>query len=92
MTKSEFIDALSEKLNIPKLKANDCYNAVFEVLCDAIKNGEEVTILNLGKFSVIEKSARTARNPSTGEPIEIPAHKVVKFKVSRTLKEAVINL
>jgi DNA-binding protein HU-beta len=54
-----------------------------------IKLGEKVNITNLGIFKIREKKARVARNPKTGESIQVPAKKAPKFIASKHLKEAV---
>ena len=51
-----------------------------EAVTEALKSGEKVTLVGFGTFMVAERAARTGRNPQTGEKIEIPARKVVKFK------------
>jgi DNA-binding protein HU-beta len=53
----------------------------------SIKKGERVALPGLGVFSVVQKKARTGRNPATGAAIKIPARKAVKFSVSSTLKQ-----
>lgn len=53
-----------------------------------LKAGEEVTFGGIGKFSILNKPARTGRNPATGAAVEIPAKKVVKFQMSKNLKDA----
>ncbi|MCL0040381.1 HU family DNA-binding protein, partial [Thermodesulfovibrionales bacterium] len=56
---------------------------------DALTDGQKVTLVGFGTFSVFERKARKGRNPRTGEEIEIPAAKVPKFTAGKTLKEAV---
>ena len=55
----------------------------------ALKNGEEVRLVGFGTFSVAERAAGTARNPRTGETINVAASKQPKFKAGKELKEAV---
>ncbi len=64
-------------------------SATFEKITEALANGEEVKIKDFGNFVVKTKAERTGTNPGTGAKIVIPASKVVKFKVSKALKEEV---
>lgn len=63
--------------------------AFLDLVKEGLKNGEKVTIFGFGSFSVVERKARMGRNPRTGEEIEIPAAKTVKFKPAEKLKEVV---
>lgn len=60
-----------------------------ESITEALKGGTDVNIPGVGKFKVVAKPARTARNPATGETVQVAAHKTVKFTLSKALKEAV---
>lgn len=68
-----------------KADATKALNAFLDVVMDALKKGEKVTLVGFGTLSVAEKAARTGINPATRETIEIPARKVVKFKPSTEL-------
>jgi len=61
-------------------------DTLFELMKQALQNGEDVLISGFGKFSVKEKWARTGRNPQTGEPMKLRARKVVTFRSSRILQ------
>ena len=61
--------------------------SVFEEVVRLASGGEKVTIAGFGTFTVYERSPRTARNPKTGEPIDVPAQNVLRLKGSKTLKE-----
>jgi len=54
-----------------------------------LKKGEEVSVAGFGIFAVKDRAARVARNPKTGEPVNVPAKRVPKFKPAKALKEAV---
>ena len=58
-----------------------------DAIIEKLAEGDEVAILGFGSFKVAERSARTARNPQTGEMVEVPASKAVTFKLSKSLKE-----
>ena len=64
-------------------------DVVFEVIGEALAQKEDVTIMNFGRFTTMERSARTGRNPRTGESLEIPASTAPVFKPSRALRGTV---
>ncbi len=72
-----------------KAAAMDAVDGVFETIGEALANGEEARILGFGTFGTRTKSARTARNPRTGESLPIAASTVPVFKAGKTLKDAV---
>lgn len=92
MTKPEFISALSEYANVTKVEATNMYENVFGMLSKLLSEGNDIAIPDVGKLEIKERAEKNGRNPKTGEPIVIPAKKVVVFKASRALKEAVTNL
>ena len=88
MGKAELISALAIKMNITKTEAERFINAYSETIKEALLNEEDVKIVGFGTFTVQEKAATTARNPrNPKETIEVPAKKVVKFKLSKKLKD-----
>ncbi len=89
MRKAEFIDAVSEKSGLSKKDANEALNAILETITDALKEGKTVSFIGFGSFSTVERAAREARVPLTGKTVQIPARKAVKFKVGKSLKDAV---
>ena len=92
LNKPEFVDLLSERCEVTKKDAAEMYDDVFGVLADAIIRGEEVAIPGLGRVKIVERSARKANNPHTGEIVEVPAKKAPKFQFSKNIKEAVARL
>ena len=80
MNKTQLIDAVAEKVGLTKTDAKRTLEAFIETITDALKNDERVTWVGFGSFSVLEREARIGRNPQTGQTLEIPARKVVKFK------------
>ena len=62
---------------------------MLEKITDVLKSGDKVQLTPFGQFKVRDRAARIARNPKTGEPIKVPAKRVLKFIAGRTLKEAV---
>lgn len=80
MNKTEFIANLAEKAGMTKVQAQKAVNAFAEVVADQMKQGEKITILGFGTFSVTERKQRKGVNPRTKQQITIPARKSVKFK------------
>jgi DNA-binding protein HU-beta len=73
MTKSELIDAITEKAGLSKADASKALSATLESVTDALKAGEKVALIGFGTFSVSQRAARTGKNPQTGEALAIPA-------------------
>lgn len=89
MTKAEMIEKIAAKAKISKKAANVALNTFVESVTAALKKGDRVAMVGFGTFSVSKRKARTARNPRTGETINVPARKSPKFKPGRELKKAV---
>jgi DNA-binding protein HU-beta len=87
MTKEEFVTKLASAGKVTKKQADDIFSKLVEMLAASLKKGERVALPGLGVFSVVQKKARTGRNPGTGAAIKIPARKAVKFSVSSVLKQ-----
>ena len=89
MNKSELIHKVSEDCGLSQKDVGSCLNSIIETIQKELKNGGDIVIPGFGAFSVAMRSARQARNFQTGKMVEIPATKTVKFKVGKTLKDAV---
>lgn len=92
MNKAELIQAVKgkcEKDFASKAAAERVVSAVFDVIGDRLIAGEDVAIQGFGTFTTAEHGARMARNVRTGEPVEVPAKVLPKFKASQILKNAV---
>lgn len=89
MNKSELIDAIAASADLPKAAAGRALDAMIETVSATLKEGDAVSLVGFGTFSVKERAARTGRNPQTGETIEIKAAKVPGFKAGKALKDAV---
>jgi DNA-binding protein HU-beta len=89
MNKSDLIDAMAEAADVSKSTAGRALDALTDSIAVALKNGETVSIIGFGTFSVKERAARTGRNPQTGAAIEIAASKTPSFKAGKALKDAV---
>ncbi|MCB0583758.1 MAG: HU family DNA-binding protein [Phaeodactylibacter sp.] len=89
MNKGDLINKIAESANLSKAQATDALNAVLDGISDALKDGDKVTLIGFGTFSVSRRDARTGRNPQTGETIKIAAKNVVKFKPGKEISDAV---
>lgn len=89
MNKADIINKVSEELGTTKADAERAVELIINSITDTLKDGQEVSIAGLGIFSAKMRNARTARNPRTGEAIEVPAMRVPKFRPAKALKDAV---
>ena len=89
MNKGEFVDAVAAKGDMTKADAASAVDAVLDTVTDAMKEGDQVTLVGFGTFLVRKREARTGRNPRTGEPLQIAASNVPSFKAGKALKDAV---
>lgn len=89
MNKAELIDKIAEKESLNKAQAGRILENIIETITSTLKKGDEVALTGFGTFSAKKRAARTARNPKTGEKIQVAAMTVPKFKAGKGLKEAV---
>lgn len=89
MNKSELIDAIAASADITKADAGRALDAAVEAITNALKGGDQVTLVGFGTFLVKARAARTGRNPKDGSEIKIPASNVPGFKAGKGLKDAV---
>ena len=89
MSKKELGAASAAKAGVARGDAVDGMCAMSEIIAECLKNGEKVQIVGFGAFEVKERPARKARNPKTGEEIQIGARRSPMFKPGKALKEAV---
>lgn len=89
MNKVEMVNAISIKADCTKKDAAKYLDAVVETITETLAKGEKISLVGFGSFEVIDREARTGRNPQTGKTIEIPASKAPKFKAGSKLKEIV---
>jgi DNA-binding protein HU-beta len=89
MTKSQIVAGCAEAAEISKKQSVACMCALVEMAYKGAKNG--FMIPGLGKLVLVNRKARMGRNPATGEAIQIPAKRVVKFRVAKACKEAVLK-
>lgn len=89
MNKSELIEAITNDADLSKAAAGRALDAVIGAVTSALKDGESVSLVGFGTFSVKARAARTGRNPQTGATIEIAAANIPSFKAGKALKDAV---
>ena len=89
MNKSELIEALAERINVPIREAASITNTIIDTMSDALARGESIEIRGFGSFVVKEYGSYTGRNPKTGEKIQVAPKKLPFFKVGKDLREKV---
>jgi DNA-binding protein HU-beta len=89
MNKASLVDQVHQTLGGTKVDAEKAVDTAVNSIIDTLKKGQEVSIAGLGIFSTKMRAARQARNPRTGESIQVPAMRVPKFRAAKALKEAV---
>lgn len=90
MTKSQIISRLADKAGIQKKAAAKVLQELADLAAKECKSGGQFVIPGLGKAVKASRKARTGRNPQTSEPIKIPAKTVVKFRLAKSFKDAVV--
>lgn len=88
MTKTQVLSGLAERTGLPKAQVSSVLDELAKMAYADAKNG--FVLPGFGKLVLVDRKARSGRNPITGETIEIPAKKVVKFRLSKSCKESVI--
>jgi len=90
MTKSQIVTEMAEKLAMTKKQVSSFFDLLFEVACKETKKSGAFVLPGFGKLVKVQRKARTGRNPATGEVIKIKAKTVVKFRVAKACKDAVV--
>ena len=90
MTKSQLVTALSEKLEMSKKDVNAFIDALTDIAYKETKKQDSFTLPGFGKLVKQKRKARKGRNPATGEEIQIKAKTVVKFRLAKACKDAII--
>ena len=89
MNKAELVEEVVNETGLTRRTAREAVNTITSVITDALARGEKVTLVGFGTFKVMERKARTGRNPQTGQTIQIPAKKAPKFIPGKGLREKV---
>ncbi len=88
MNKTELVAAIAQKADLSKKDAEKALTAFTDTVTKTLKKGDKVQLVGFGKFEVTERTARSGRNPRTGETMKIKASKAPKFKAGKALKDA----
>lgn len=89
MNKTELVAAIAAQAELSKKDSEKALKAFVDVVTEELKKGGKIQLVGFGTFEVSERAAREARNPQTGEPMNIAACKAPKFKAGKALKDAV---
>ena len=89
MNKSDLIEKIVQKANLPRKRAEAVVNLIFDSMTAALAKDERIEIRGFGSFVSKHYRARTGRNPRTGESIPVPAKRLPFFKVGKELRERV---
>jgi len=88
MNRKELVDAIAAKTGASKKDTEKFVSAFVDTVTEELKKGGQVSLVGFGTFKVANRAAREARNPQTGEKINIPARRVPQFKAGKALKDA----
>ncbi|MRI83214.1 MAG: DNA-binding protein [Nitratiruptor sp.] len=91
MKKAEFIQAVAQRAGLSKKDTQRVIEAALEVIEEALKRGEDVSFIGFGTFTTTKRAPRETKVPGSDKVVQVPATRVVKFKVGKKLKEAVAN-
>ena len=91
ITRSHLAEMIYTQVGLSRNESADLLEAVLERMSVTLEGGETVKISGFGTFSVRQKGRRVGRNPKTGEAINIPAKRVVKFRVAKAAKDAILG-
>ena len=91
MNKSEFISSVAAKAGLSKADSQKAVTAVLATIEEALKAGDNVSLIGFGTFEAVARAEREARVPGTNKTVKVPATKVVKFKVGKQLKDSVAS-
>ncbi len=89
MTKTQVMGHLSQKTGLSKKQVTEVFDETLSLACKEAKNG--FVLPGFGKLVLANRKARMGRNPQTGEPIKIPAKRVCKFRLAKSLKDTVLG-
>lgn len=89
VNKSELVSKVAASAGLTKVDAEKAIDATFKTITESLQSGEEVRLIGFGTFVVADRKATEGRNPRTGEPLQIAATRLPKFRAGKQLKEAV---
>lgn len=88
MTKADLVESIYEKIGFSKKESSDIVEMIFDTIKGTLEKGEKIKISGFGNFVVRDKRPRMGRNPQTGQEIMISARRVLTFRPSQVLKQA----
>lgn len=88
MNKQALVDVIHEAIGGTKAGAEKVVDLIIDSIISTLKKGDDVSIAGLGIFTAKDRKARTARNPRTGETVQVPAMRVPKFKPAKAFKDS----
>jgi DNA-binding protein HU-beta len=91
VTKSELLSTLAEQTGFKKTEVANVMAALVSTVYKTLKKEKKIKLEGLGIMQLRDRKARLARNPRTGEMVKVPAKKVVKFRVTKDMKEAILG-
>lgn len=89
MTKADLVERIANSTGLTKKDTALAVDHLISAVKDALRQGRHIEIRGFGTFKVKQRKSRTARNPRTGEPVQLPPRKVAVFKVSKELKDRI---
>ena len=92
MTKKEIVKTISEECGLTQLKTKEIVQKTFEAIIDTLVSETRIELRNFGVFEVKKRAARKARNPRSGERVDVPEKFVVTFKPGKEMEERVLQL
>ena len=92
MTKKEIVKQISEKIGLTQLKTKEIVQQTFDAIVDTLLEDQRIELRNFGVFEVKQRKARKARNPRTGERVDVPPKNVVTFKPGKEMEQRVRNM
>jgi DNA-binding protein HU-beta len=90
LTKAQVVAQLAEKMSMTKKSAGEVLDALASLACKETKKKGSFVLPGFGKLVKVQRAARTGRNPATGEAIQIKAKTVVKFRIAKACKDAIL--
>jgi nucleoid DNA-binding protein len=92
VTKKEIVKAISDEIGMTQLKTKEIVQKTFDAIVEALVDERRIELRNFGVFEVKERAARKARNPRTGQRVDVPEKFVVTFKPGKEMEEKVRRL
>jgi integration host factor subunit beta len=89
MTKADLVESIAQTTGLSKKDTNVVVNGILENISRALSDGDKVELRGFGSFKVKQRRSRRARNPRTGNPVDVPAKLIPYFKASNELKDKV---